>query len=63
MKIKIYKPIYIRMIMIGISVTVEHDLEENKMLSTCTQEILFYMWKGHSLEVHCTNIQLKIFIK
>ena len=23
----------------------------------------FYMWKGHSLEVHCTNIQLKIFIK
>ena len=21
------------------------------------------MWKGHILEVHCTNIQLKIFIK
>ena len=24
---------------------------------------LFDMWKGHILEVHCTNIQLKIFIK
>ena len=23
----------------------------------------FFMWKGHSLEVHRTNIQLKIFIK
>ena len=31
----------------------------------CTghQKIYFDMWKGHSLEVHCTNIQLKIFIK
>ena len=23
----------------------------------------FFMWKGHTLEVHCTNIHLKIFIK
>ena len=30
---------------------------------TCTQNIFFAMWKGHRLEVHCTNIQLKIFIK
>ena len=26
-------------------------------------KIIFDMWKGHSLEVHCTNIQLNIFIK
>ena len=30
---------------------------------TCTQKISFDMWKGHILEVHCTNIQLKIFTK
>ena len=24
---------------------------------------IFDMWKGHILEVHYTNIQLKIFIK
>ena len=22
-----------------------------------TKNIFFYMWKGHRLEVHCTNIQ------
>ena len=26
-------------------------------------EILRYMWKGHNLEVHCTNIQRKRFIE
>ena len=32
-------------------------------LCTCTQQIFFDMWKGHRLEVRCTNIRLKIFIK
>ena len=26
---------------------------------TCTPKIFFDMWKGHSIEVHCTNMQLK----
>ena len=26
-------------------------------------QIIFVMWKGHTLEVHCTNIQSKRFIK
>ena len=25
--------------------------------------IFFLIWKGHVLEVHCTDIQLKIFTK
>ena len=29
----------------------------------CHQKIFIDMWKGHILEVHCTNIQRKRFIK
>ena len=28
-----------------------------------TKKLFVDMWKGHSLEVHCTNIQVKILIK
>ena len=35
----------------------------NCLKCTCHQKIFFDMWKGHSLEVHCTNIQLNIFTK
>ena len=30
---------------------------------TCHQKIFIDMWKGHILEVHCTNIQRKRFIE
>ena len=35
----------------------------NGLKCTCTQKIFLNIWKGHRLEIHCTNIHRKRFIK
>ena len=37
----------------------EDSVDEQFLKYICTQKYIFYMWKGHNLEVHCTNIQRK----
>ena len=39
------------------------NLDIQNLKCTCHQKIAFNMWKGHILEVHCTNIQRNRFIE